>query len=181
MSSVNLPSSVKRSCAKKIYTSVTFGIYFLTCTCFWLTTVTHSNSGAPARAFRLPGVADMERSMVEWARWTKRLYGSFFLRSGIASVTMWYHDPAVPGHGVRTQEQEEGRLPHRVDGVVRSADYADIQWRPREIRWSSVRHYRVWIRMSLVVFWFTSCDSVWHCDKKIRTIPRLKHLFSVSF
>jgi dimethylaniline monooxygenase (N-oxide forming) len=78
--------------------------------------------------FRLPDVADMERSVAEWARWgqrTKRRSGAFFLKSCIATVTTWYHDQLC---------RDMGYAPRRKGGFLAEwlepygpADYADIQ------------------------------------------------------
>ena len=68
-------------------------------------------------AVRLPGVADMERSVEEWerwGRWARRRSSAFFLKSCIATVTTWYHDQLC---------RDMGYSPRRKKGVGLVADW----------------------------------------------------------
>ena len=79
-------------------------------------------------AVRLPGVADMERSVEEWerwGRWARRRSGAFFPKSCIDPVTTWYHDQLC---------RDMGHSPRRKDGLLAEwlqpygpTDYAGIQ------------------------------------------------------
>ncbi|KAL6838596.1 hypothetical protein ACP4OV_031553 [Aristida adscensionis] len=82
-------------------------------------------------AVRLPGVADMERSVaawVRWGRWARRSSGGFFLKSCIAAVTTWYHDQLCRdmGHRAWRKRPHAGLLAEWLQPYG-PTDYAGIQ------------------------------------------------------
>ena len=82
-----------------------------------------------AGAFRLPGVAAMERSVAEWEQWAQRnnrRNGGLCLKSCFASVTTWYNDQLCRDMGYSAKRKQGGVLAEWLQPYG-PADYAGIQ------------------------------------------------------